>query len=117
MGFKGVIHVDVKHQDTINFEVVELWNGNVDNHFPFVWNCDVLSCLRQNAVCPVGSVTPESDFVFSDTISIVLWTVVSASDTIDVNPFMNSFVTTTDTNKQISGVGVVVVVTILACCG
>ena len=113
MSLKSMVKINVKHKDTIDFDVIEFRNWNVNNHFPLIRNGNIFSFLGKDIIWPVICITPESDSFFSGSISKILRTVVSASDTVDINPFVNLFISSTDTNEQISWIWVIEVVSIL----
>lgn len=92
-----MVKTDIKHKNTVDFNVIKFWCWNVDNHFPFIRNCNIISINWKDMIWPVSNVTPKSDCVLSYSINSILRTVVSASDTINVNPLMNLFVSATDT--------------------
>ena len=70
--------------------------------------------MWKSIVRPLGNVSPESDEILADTISIVFRTVVPASDSVQVNPLVDGFVSSAYTHEQVSSIGVVEVLTVLA---
>lgn len=116
MCFEGVVHVNVEHQYTVDLNVIEFRDCHVDDHFPLEWDCDVVALLWQDITGPVFGVAPESYGIFPGAIAVVLRTVISASDTVDVDPLVDGFVSATYAHKQVSFCRVVEILTICAVC-
>ena len=89
----------IKFQYTVNLKIINLRWVDIYNHIPFIRYSNIFASSWESLSWPICSFTPKSIKTLPWTLLLVLWACLSASNTININPFCYFFITTTYANK------------------
>ena len=115
LGLENVVSSSVEIQYALNHNFFKDGWILIQKEIPLVGNSHVLACFRFHLAWPLTFIGPFPLEIFSFTIGIFR-TIVQASDSIEVCPFMHLLVSTTHTNIQESGDIVVIILSVVAGC-